>query len=70
MNRLNNLIEKYQLALELASVDVVKYIEEGLEGCETCLERVYCQEHIHDTTLFDCGSVFLKAWKEKAGLSK
>lgn len=70
LNRLNNLIEKYQMALELAGVDIVKCIEEGLEGCDVCPERVYCQEHIHDMTLFDCGSVSLKAWKEKAGLSK
>lgn len=70
IDKQNDYIKKYQMALELASVDIVKYIEEGLEGCETCPERVYCQEYIHDMTLFDCGNVFLKAWKEKAGLSQ
>lgn len=68
VDELKSKIKKYKMALELASVDIMKYIEEGLEGCETCPERVFCQDHIHDMTLFDCGSVFLKAWKEKSGL--
>lgn len=68
VDELKSQIEKYKMALELASVDVVKSIEEGLEGCDVCPERAYCQEHRHDMTLFDCGSVFLKTWKEKAGL--
>lgn len=67
-DELKSQTEKYQIALELASVDIVKCIEEGLEGCDVCPERAYCQEHRHDMTLFDCGSVFLKAWKEKAGI--
>lgn len=61
-------IEKYQRALEIASVDIVKSIEEGLEGCDVCPERAYCQEHRHDMTLFDCGSVLLESWKKKAGI--
>lgn len=68
VDELKSQIEKYQMALELASVDMMKYIEEGLEGCETCPERAYCQGHRHEMTLFDCGSVFLKTWKEKSGL--
>ena len=68
IDKQNDYTKKYQMALELASVDIMKYIEEGLEGCETCPERAFCQEHRHEMTLFDCGSVFLKTWKEKAGL--
>lgn len=69
-DELKSQIEKYKMALELASVDVVKYMEECVEECDVCPERAFCQEHIHDRSLFDCGSVFLKAWKEKAGLGK
>lgn len=69
VDELKSQIEKYKMALELASVDVVKYMEECVEECDICPERAYCQEHIHDMSLFDCGSVFLKAWKEKAGLA-
>lgn len=68
VDELKSQIEKYQMALELASVDVVKYMESCVEECDACPERAFCQEHIHDKGLFDCGSVFLKAWKEKAGL--
>lgn len=68
IDELKSKIEKYQMALELASVDIVKTIEECVEECSACPERAYCQEHRHDMTLFDCGSVFLKSWKEKAGL--
>lgn len=69
VDELKGQIEKYKMALELASVDVVKYMEECVEECDVCPERTFCQEHIHDRGLFDCGSVFLKAWKEKAGLA-
>lgn len=68
VGELKSQIEKYKMALELASVDVVKYMEECI--CDACPERTYCEEHRHDMNLFDCGSVFLKAWKEKAGLSE
>lgn len=68
-DELKSQIEKYQAALELASVDIIKYIEEGLEGCETCPERAFCEAHRNDMMIsFDCGDVFLKSWKEKAGL--
>ena len=70
LNRLNNLIEKYQMALKLASVDIVKCIEECVEECSVCPERAYCEAHRHDTIHLDCGDVFLKAWNEEAGLSK
>lgn len=69
IDKQNDYIKKYQVALGLASVDIVKYIEEGLEGCETCPERAFCQAHRNDMMIpFDCGDVFLKSWKEKAGL--
>ena len=67
IDKQNDYIKKYQMALGMASVDIVKCIEEGLEGCSVCPERVFCEAHRHDMTLFDCGSVFLKSWKEKAG---
>ena len=68
LNRLNNLIEKYQMALKLASVDIVKCIEECVEECSVCPEQIYCEEHKHDTIRLDCGDVFLESWKKKAGL--
>lgn len=70
MDKQNDYIKKYQAALEIASVDIVKCMESCIEECNACPERDFCQEHIRDMTLFDCGSVFLKAWKEKAGLSQ
>lgn len=68
VDELKSQIEKYKVALELASVDVVKYMESCVEECDACPERAYCESHRRDMTLFDCGNVFLKAWKEKAGL--
>ena len=68
VDELKSQIEKYKMALELASVDVVKYMESCVEDCDACPERAYCESHRRDMTLFDCGNVFLKAWKEKAGL--
>lgn len=68
VDELKSQIEKYKLALELASVDVVKYMEECVEECDVCPERAYCQEHRHDTIRLDCGEILLESWKEKAGL--
>ena len=34
-------IEKYQRALEIASVDIVKSIEECVEECSVCPEQIY-----------------------------
>lgn len=70
VDELKSQIEKYKMALELASVDVAKYMESCVEDCDACPERAYCESHRRDMTLFDCGNVFLKAWKEKAGLSQ
>ena len=69
VDELKSQIKKYQMALELASIDILKYSEECVEECDVCPERAYCEAHKHDTTLFDCGDVFLESWKEKAGLS-
>lgn len=68
VDELKSQIEKYKMALELASVDVVKYMEECVEECDVCPERAYCQEHRHDTIRLDCGEILLESWKEKAGL--
>ena len=68
VDELKSQIKKYQMALKLASVDILKYSEECVEECDICPERAYCEAHKHDMTLFDCGDVFLKLWKEKAGL--
>ena len=68
IDKQNDYIKKYQMALKLASVDIVKCIEEGLEGCDACPERVYCRERRYDTIRLDCGDVFLELWKKKAGL--
>lgn len=68
IDKQNDYIKKYQIALEMASVDVVKYMEECVEECDVCPERIFCEARRHDMTLFDCGNVFLKSWKEKAGL--
>ena len=67
-DELKSQTEKYQIALELASVDIVKCIEEGLEGCDVCPERTYCEAHKHDTIHLDCGEMFLESWKKKAGI--
>lgn len=69
IDELKSQIKKYQMALELASADILKYSEECVEECDVCPERAYCEAHKHDMTLFDCGDVFLESWKEKAGLS-
>ena len=68
VDELKSQIEKYQMALELASVDVVKYMESCVEECDACPERAYCESHRRYMAFLDCGSVFLKSWKEKAGL--
>lgn len=68
IDKQNDYIKKYQIALEMASVDVVKYMEECVEECDVCPERAYCQEHRHDTIRLDCGEILLESWKEKAGL--
>lgn len=61
-------IEKYQRALEIASVDIVKSIEECVEECSVCPEQIYCEAHKHDTIHLDCGEMFLESWKKKAGI--
>ena len=69
IDKQNGYIKKYQVALRLASVDIVKTIEECVEECSVCPERTYCEAHRYDTIRLDCGDVFLESWKEKAGLS-
>lgn len=68
IDKKNDYIKKYQIALKLASVDIVKCIEEGLEGCDACPEQIYCEAHKHDTIHLDCGEIFLESWKKKAGI--
>lgn len=68
IDKQNDYIKKYQIALEIASVDIVKCIEEELEGCSVCPERIYCEAHRHDTIRLDCGEILLESWKQKAGL--
>lgn len=68
IDKQNDYIKKYQIALEIASVDIVKTIEECVEECSVCPKRIYCKEHRHDTIRLDCGDVFLESWKKKAGI--
>lgn len=68
IDKQNDYIKKYQIALKLASVDIVKCIEEGLEECGVCPEQTYCEAHKHDTIHLDCGEIFLESWKKKAGI--
>ena len=68
IDKQNDYIKKYQIALKLASVDMVKCIEEGLEECGVCPEQTYCEAHKHDTIHLDCGEIFLESWKKKAGI--
>lgn len=68
VDELKSQIEKYKMALELASVDVVKYMESCVEECDACPERVFCEAHRHDTIRLDCGEIFLESWKKKAGI--
>lgn len=69
IDKQNDYIKKYQMALGMASVDIVKVIEESLKGCKACPERAYCRAHRHDAIRLDCGDVFLESWKKKAWLS-
>ena len=68
IDKQNDYIKKYQRALEIASVDIVKSIEECVEECSVCPERIYCEAHKHDTIHLDCGEIFLESWKKKAGI--
>ncbi len=68
IDKQNDYIEKYQIALKLASVDIVKCIEEGLEECSVCPERIYCEAHRHDTIRLGCDEILLESWKKKAGI--
>ena len=68
IDKQNDLIKKYQIALEIASVDIVKSIEECVEECSVCSEQIYCEAHKHDTIHLDCGEMFLESWKKKAGI--
>lgn len=68
IDKQNDYIKKYQRALEIASVDIVKSIEECVEECSVCPEQIYCEAHKHDTIHLDCGEIFLESWKKKAGI--
>lgn len=68
IDKQNDYIEKYQRALEIASVDIVRSIEESFEECSVCPEQIYCEAHKHDTIHLDCGEIFLESWKKKAGI--
>lgn len=68
IDKQNDYIKKYQIALEIASVDIVKSIEECVEECSVCPEQIYCEAHKHDTIHLDCGEIFLESWKKKAGI--
>lgn len=68
IDKQNDYIKKYQMALGMASVDIVKVIEESRKGCKVCPERAYCRAHRHDAIRLDCGDVFLESWKKKEGL--
>lgn len=68
IDKQNDYIKKYQIALEIASVDIVKSIEESRKGGKVCPERAYCRAHRHDAIRLDCGDVFLESWKKKEGL--
>ena len=68
IDKQNDSLKKYQMVLEIASVDVVKSIEECTEECNACPEQIYCQAHRHDTIHLDCGEILLESWKEKAGI--
>ena len=68
IDKQNDYIKKYQRALEIASVDIVKSIEECVEECSVCPEQIYCEAHKHDTIHLDCGEIFLESWKKEAGI--
>ena len=68
VDKQNDSIKKYQSALEMASVDIVKIIEECAEECNVCPEQIYCEAHRHDTIHLDCGEIFLESWKKKIGI--
>lgn len=68
IDKQNDYIKKYQMALEMASVDIVKAIDECVDECNACPKQSYCESHRHDAIRLDCDDVFLESWKKKAGL--
>lgn len=62
LNRLNNLIEKYETALRIAGDDIVNTDE----CCNVCPSIYFCKRK--SMTYLACKRTFIADWKEKAGI--
>lgn len=62
LNRLNNLIEKYETALRIAGDDIVNTDE----CCNVCPSIYFCKRK--SMTDLACKRTFIADWKEKAGI--
>lgn len=62
LNRLNNLIEKYEMALRIAGDDIVQTDER----CNVCPSIYFCKRK--SMTDLACKRTFIADWKEKAGI--
>ena len=62
LNRLNNLIEKYETALRIAGDDIVNTDE----CCNVCPSIYFCKRK--SMTDLACKRTFIEEWKEKAGI--
>ena len=62
LNRLNNLIEKYETSLRIAGDDIVKTDER----CNVCPSIYFCKRK--SMTDLACKRTFIADWKEKAGI--
>ena len=62
LNRLNNLIEKYEMALRIAGDDIVNTDE----CCNVCPSIYFCKRK--SMTDLACKRTFIADWKEKAGI--
>lgn len=62
LNRLNNLIEKYETALRIAGDDIVQTDER----CNVCPSIYFCKRK--SMTDLACKRTFIADWKEKAGI--
>lgn len=62
LNRLNNLIEKYEMALRIAGDDIVRTDER----CNVCPSIYFCRRK--SITDLECKKTFIEGWKEAAGI--
>lgn len=63
LNRLNDMIEKYERALRIAGDDIV---EAGEGPCNVCRKIYSCRRK--SMTDLACKKIFIESWKEEVGI--